>query len=109
MPGRDIILIGASAGGVQALMTVVGSLPQELPAALFVVLHIPAESPSLLPDILSRAGQLEAVHAVDGMGIEQGCIYIAPPDQHLLIARGEIRVVRGPKENRHRPAVDPLF
>jgi two-component system chemotaxis response regulator CheB len=90
-------------------MTVVGSLPQKLPAAFFVVLHIPAESPSLLPDILSRAGPLEAVQAVDGMDIEHGCIYVAPPDHHLLMERGLVRVVRGPKENRHRPAVDPLF
>lgn len=109
MPGHDIIAIGASAGGVQALMTVVGTLPGELPASIFAVLHIPAESPSFLPEILSRAGPLEAVQAVDGMEIERRCIYIAPPDHHLLIEHGHIHVVRGPKENRHRPAVDPLF
>lgn len=109
MPGHDIIVIGASAGGVQALKTLVGSLPRKLPASIFVVLHIPAESPSLLPEILSRAGPLEAVQAVDGIEIEHRCIYIAPPDHHLLIEHGHVRVVRGPKENRHRPAVDPLF
>jgi two-component system chemotaxis response regulator CheB len=109
MAGHDIIVVGASAGGVHALVTLVGSFPQKLPAAIFVVLHIPAESPSLLPDILSRAGPLEAVEAVDCMDIEHRCIYVVPPDHHLLIERGHVRVVRGPKENRHRPAVDPLF
>jgi two-component system chemotaxis response regulator CheB len=109
MAGHDIIVIGASAGGVQALVTLVGSLPQKLAAAIFVVLHIPAESPSLLSDILSRSGPLMAVPAVDCMDIEHRRIYVAPPDQHLLIERGHVRVVRGPRENRHRPAADPLF
>src|SRR6266581_2575786 len=109
MPGHDIIVIGASAGGVHALVTLVGSFPQKLSAAIFVVLHIPAESPSLLPDILRRAGSLEAVQAVDCMNIEHRFIYIAPPDHHLLIERGHVRVVSGPKEKRLRPAVDPLF
>ena len=109
MPGHDIIVIGASAGGVEALVTLARSLPRKLPAAVFVVLHIPAESPSLLPGILSRSGPLEAVQAVDGAAIEHRCIYVAPPDHHLLVERRHIRVVRGPKEKRHRPAVDPLF
>lgn len=109
MPGHDIIVIGASAGGVEALVTLVGSLPRKLPAAVFVVLHIPAESPSFLPGILSRAGPLEAVQAVDSTAIEHRCIYVAAPDHHLLVERGHVRIVRGPKENRHRPAVDPLF
>jgi len=109
MPGHDIIVIGASAGGVQALATLVGSFPQKLPAAIFVVLHIPAESPSLLPGILSRSGPLEAVQSIDCMAIEHGCIYVAAPDHHLLIEHGHVRIVGGPKENHHRPAVDPLF
>jgi len=109
MARHDIIVIGASAGGVHALVTLVGSLPQKLSAAIFVVLHIPANSRSILPDILSRAGPLKAVEAVDCMGIEHHFIYVVPPDHHLLIERGRVRVVRGPKENRHRPAVDPLF
>ncbi len=109
MPGRDIIVIGASAGGVHALVTLVGSLPKRLPAAIFVVLHIPAKGRSLLPDILSRAGPLKAVEAVDGVDIEHQCIFVVPPDHHLLIELGHVCVVRGPKENRHRPAVDPLF
>lgn len=109
MARHDIIVIGASAGGVHALVTLVGSFPQKLPAAIFVVLHIPAKSRSILPDILSRAGPLKAVEAVDCMDIEHHCIYVVHPDHHLLIERGRVRVLRGPKENRHRPAVDPLF
>jgi two-component system, chemotaxis family, protein-glutamate methylesterase/glutaminase len=80
-----------------------------LPASLFIVLHIPAQSPSLMPDILSRAGPLPAIHPVDGEEIRHGHIYVAPPDYHLLLEQDHMRVVRGPKENRHRPAVDPLF
>ena len=109
MPGHDVIVVGASAGGVEALVTLTRSLPRKLPAAVFLVLHIPAQSPSFLPEILTRAGRLKAVHATDEMEIEYGHIYVAPPDHHMLVERGKVRVVRGPKENRHRPAVDPLF
>lgn len=109
MPGHDIIVIGASAGGVEALMDVVQTLPRDLPAALFVVLHIPPDGPSALPKILSAAGVLPAAHPHDGEPIEHGRIYVAPPDNHLLVEDGCVRVVRGPRENRYRPAVDPLF
>ena len=109
MAGHDIIAIGASAGGVEALMTLARDLPADLPAAVFVVLHIPAQSSSHLPAILSRVGPLAASHPVDGAAIEHGRIYVAPPDHHLLIEPGRVRVVRGPRENRHRPAVDPLL
>ena len=108
MPGHDIIVVGASAGGVEALVALASGLPRNLPAAVFVVLHIPAQSPSLLPEILGRSGPLMAISAVDGMAIEHECIYVAPPDYHLLVEPGHVRVVRGPKENRHRPAIDPL-
>src|SRR5947199_9158576 len=109
MSGHDIIVVGASAGGVEALVTLARSLKRNLQAAVFVVLHMPAQSPSLLPEILGRAGPLKAVQATDDMQIEPGHIYVAPPDQHMLMELGKVRVVRGPKENRHRPAVDPLF
>jgi two-component system, chemotaxis family, protein-glutamate methylesterase/glutaminase len=109
MPGHDIIVIGASAGGVEVLVALAGALPRNLPAAVFVVLHIPAHSPSLLPEILNRVGPLAAIAAADGMAIEHGHIYVAQPDHHTLVDPGQVRVVRGPKENRHRPAVDPLF
>ncbi|MBV9712110.1 MAG: chemotaxis protein CheB [Ktedonobacteraceae bacterium] len=109
MSGHEIIVVGASAGGVEALVRLVREFPADLAGSVFVVLHIPAQSPSLLPDILNRAGQLKAQHPVDHQHIEGGHIYVAPPDHHLLIERGLMRIVRGPKENRHRPAVDPLF
>lgn len=109
MAGHDIIVVGASAGGVEALTALVRDLPSDLAAAVFIVLHIPAQSPSLLPSILSRAGPLVAVHPKDDTRIEHGRIYVAPPDHHLLIEDGRMRVMRGPKENRHRPAIDPLM
>ncbi|MDV2993962.1 MAG: Protein-glutamate methylesterase/protein-glutamine glutaminase [Chroococcidiopsis sp. SAG 2025] len=116
MPGRDIIVIGASAGGVEALSQLLSLLPRDIPAAIFVVLHIPSEGYSILPKILNRAiakrqkqSSLKAIHPQDGEQIEYGRIYVAPPDLHLLVKRGSISLARGPKENGHRPAVDPLF
>ncbi|MGI8689684.1 MAG: chemotaxis protein CheB [Thermomicrobiales bacterium] len=84
-------------------------MPCDLPAALFVVLHVPPDGESMLPRILSHAGPLPAVHPRDGDPIEHGRIYVAPPDYHLLVERDHVRVVRGPRENRYCPAVDPLF
>src|ERR1041385_310718 len=109
MPTHDIIVIGASSGGIESLMGVVKELPRNLPASVFVVLHIPANSPILLPKILSHAGALSAHHPNDKEPIQPGRIYVAPPDHHLLVAHGYVRVIRGPKENNHRPAIDPLF
>ncbi len=109
MPGHDIVVIGASAGGVEALLTLVKTLPRDLPAALFVVLHVPPDGTSALPNILAAAGALPAAHPRDGEPIEHGRIYVAPPDYHLLIEPGHVRLSRGPRENRYRPAVDPLF
>jgi two-component system, chemotaxis family, protein-glutamate methylesterase/glutaminase len=109
VPGHDIVVVGASAGGVETLIKLVNDLPADLPASVFVVLHIPAQSPSLLPQILNRSGQLKVVHPRNGEAIQRGCIYVAPPDQHLLVEQGHVHLVRGPKENRLRPAIDPLF
>jgi two-component system, chemotaxis family, protein-glutamate methylesterase/glutaminase len=109
MPGHDIIVIGASAGGVRPLRELARGLPSDLPAAVFIVLHIPSAGPSLLPSILNNSGPLLASHAISGEAIERGRIYVAPPDHHLLIERELLRVVRGPKENLARPAADPLF
>lgn len=109
MLGHDIIVIGASAGGVEALSRLVKTLPENLPAALFIVLHIPSYGTSVLPQILNRAGRLKAAHPQDGETIQLGRIYVAPPDFHLLIKKGYIQLSRGPKENGYRPAVDPLF
>ncbi len=106
---RDIVTVGASAGGIEALTTLVCNLPPDLPAALFVVVHIPADAPSVLAEILNRAGPLPASAACDKAPIKHGHIYVAPPDQHLLLTPDKMRLTRGPRENRHRPAIDPLF
>ncbi len=109
MAERNIIVVGCSVGGVEALQRLVGRLPERFPAAIFVVLHLAPQSTSVLPHILTRAGSLPASHPKDGDRIQQGRIYVAPPDHHLVIEDGKVRVAHGPKENRHRPAVDPLF
>ena len=116
MAGHDIIVIGASAGGVEALGQLIPLLPPDLPAAVFIVLHISSQGTSVLPNILNRAiakrqknSTLKAVHPQDGEPIVHGQIYVAPPDCHLLVKDGYIRLARGPKENSNRPAVDPLF
>ena len=109
MPDHDIVVVGASAGGVEALVGLAASLPADLPAAVFVVLHLPATGTSALPDILSRHGPLPASHVKDGEPIENGRIYVAPPDHHLLLRSGHVHLTRGPRENGHRPAVDTLF
>ncbi len=108
-PAHDVVVVGASAGGVEALRNLVASLPADYAGAIFVVLHVPSISPSVLPGILSRRGPLPAEHAVDGEPVTGGRIYVAPPDHHLLVDEGVVRVERGPRENGHRPAIDPLF
>ncbi len=109
MATRDTIVIGASAGGVQVLSTLVADLPQDLPAAVFIVLHVSPNVPSLLPEILARESKLHVSHAVDGEPIKHGRVYVAPPDQHLIIEESRVKLVHGPKENLHRPSIDALF
>jgi two-component system, chemotaxis family, protein-glutamate methylesterase/glutaminase len=87
----------------------VSALPADLAAPIIVVLHITPSGTSVLPAILTRAGKLEAVHVVDGMALEPGRIYVAPPDRHVLVEDGVVRLSNGPRENGHRPAIDPLF
>jgi two-component system chemotaxis response regulator CheB len=106
---RDIVVIGASAGGVEALGTFVSGLPAELPAAVFVVLHVLPGGASALPRILARRSRLPVAAATDGEPIERGRIYVAPPDHHLLVDADRVQLTRGPLEKGHRPAVDPLF
>jgi two-component system, chemotaxis family, protein-glutamate methylesterase/glutaminase len=109
MPDHGIVVVGASAGGVEALADLAASLPGDLPAAVFVVLHLPATGTSALPEILGRHGPLPAGHVRDGEPIQPGQIYVAPPDHHVLLRTGHVHLSRGPRENGHRPAIDPLF
>jgi two-component system, chemotaxis family, protein-glutamate methylesterase/glutaminase len=106
---RDMIVIGASNGGVEALSLLMGALPDDLPAAVFVVQHLSPQSPSYLPEILSRRGPLPANHPDDGEPFQPGRVYLAPPDRHMLIEVSRTRLGRGPKENLSRPAADALF
>jgi len=106
---HDIVVIGASSGGLEGLMEIVAGLPEDLPAALFIVVHVPAQATSQLPEILTRAGRLPATHATDHEKIKSARIYVAPPDFHLLLSVGKMRIVRGPRENNARPAIVPLF
>lgn len=109
MRQRDIIVIGGSAGSIEAIKTLIARLPPTLPAALFVVVHVSADSPGLLPAIFDRSSALPVEQAADQAPIRSGRIYVAPPDHHLLVEPGWMRVTHGPKENRFRPAIDPLF
>jgi two-component system chemotaxis response regulator CheB len=109
MPAPYAIVIGASAGGVNALLDLVQALPGPLDAVLGIVLHVGTRR-SLLPELLnSRMAALNARHAEDGMPLEAGCVYVAPPDHHLLFTRDTVRLSHGPRENHARPAIDPLF
>jgi two-component system, chemotaxis family, protein-glutamate methylesterase/glutaminase len=109
MAHRDIVVIGASAGAFEALKQLLAGLPADFPAAVLIVRHVQSTGPALLPEILSAAGPLPAIHPVDGEAIRPGSIYVAPPDHHLLVEPTRIRITRGPKENRFRPSVDALF
>lgn len=109
MKERDIVVIGASAGGIEALSEVVANLPPEFPGSVFVVIHVPADATSALPKILSRRGNLPAKHPRDGEAFQRGQIYVAPPNCHMMLEAKRIRLVRGQREHGVRPAVDPLF
>jgi two-component system chemotaxis response regulator CheB len=106
---HDLIVVGASAGGVEALRVLAETLPPDLAAAVCVVLHVPSDGVSTLPRILMRAGRLPAIHVDDRTALRPGHIYVAPPNRHLSVEPGWVTPVMGPRENRHRPAVDPLF
>ncbi len=109
MQGRDIVVVGASAGGVEALRALVGGLPADFPGSVFVVMHTAPDSPGVLAQILDRSGPLPAANAKNRERIRPGHVYVAPPDTHMLLEPGRVRLTHGPKENRFRPAVDPLF
>jgi two-component system, chemotaxis family, protein-glutamate methylesterase/glutaminase len=104
-----IVVIGASAGGIEALRTLVNALPADFPAPICLVMHISPHSPGILHDILNRSSRLTATNPKNNDRLSAGMIYVAPPDCHLLVEPGRVRVTKGPKENRFRPAIDPLF
>jgi two-component system chemotaxis response regulator CheB len=109
MPTRDIVVIGASTGGVEAISTIVAGLPADLAAAVVVVLHIGENARSHLPEILNRAGRLPAAHAVMDEPLRRGRIYVAPPGLQTYLGPGRLNVRRGPRENGQRPSIDALF
>lgn len=106
---RNIIVIGASAGGFEAFKKLVGDLPPDFAASVFIVWHMSPDIRGVLPQVLNRVNSIYAAHAYDREQIKPNRIYVAPPDRHLLVEDGHVRVTKGPKENRFRPAVDPLF
>ena len=109
MQPRHLVVIGASAGGIEALCRLVAGLPSDFSAAVAIVLHTSPQSPGILHEILNRCGPLPALSPIGRERLQSGTIYVAPPDYHLVIEPLQVRVAKGPKENRFRPAVDPLF
>jgi two-component system chemotaxis response regulator CheB len=108
MQHHDIVAIGGSAGSFSPLREIIAEFPADLPAAVLLVFHVGA-GPSILPSLLNDSGKLPARFAQDGERVENGRIYVAPPDRHLLVEDGLLVVRRGPRENSSRPAIDPLF
>ena len=106
---KRLVVVGTSAGGIDALRFLAAGLPETFPAAICAVIHTSPDSPGVLPDILNRAGHLSVRAARDRQRMEPGHLYLAPPDHHLLVEPGSVRVTRGPRENGFRPAIDPLF
>src|SRR3954471_4714542 len=106
---RDIVVVGASAGGVEALSELFAGLPAELPAAVFVVLHVAPGGTSVLPQLLGRRTSLPVGAARDDEPVERGRVYVAPPDHHLILSGGRVTLTRGPRENGLGPAIAPLF
>ncbi|MGK3207126.1 chemotaxis protein CheB [Amycolatopsis sp. MEPSY49] len=106
---RDVVVAGASAGGVEALRALVRSLPADFPATLLVTMHLAPGSRSALPMILDRAGPVPAMAATHGAPLRPGRIYVAPPDHHLLVDGDSVILTKGPTESRHRPAINAMF
>jgi len=109
MANRDILAVGTSAGGVEALIHVAKGLPPNLPASVLLTIHLPSHARSALDDVLTRAGQLPASFAEEGEVVRKSRIYIAPPDRHLLLDGDRLSLGEGPRENNARPAVDPML
>src|SRR5262245_9666980 len=109
MANRNVLAVGTSAGGVDALLFLARNFPKDFPAAVLVTIHLSSQSRSSLPDLLARAGPLPAAFAADGDVVRQGRIYMAPPGRHLLIDGDVLSVGNGPRENSVRPAIDPML
>jgi two-component system chemotaxis response regulator CheB len=109
MARRDIITIGTSAGGIEALKTVVAGFPEDLAAAVIVVMHLPPGGRSFLPQVLAESGPLPVTETIDGEPLRPGHVYVAPADSHLLLAEDTLRLTRGPKEGRQRPSINVTF
>ncbi|GAB3718945.1 chemotaxis protein CheB [Spirosoma flavus] len=109
MKKRNIIVMGASAGGIEAFQQLMVGLPPDLDAAILIVWHMAPTVHGVLPQLLSRFTTIPVAHAYDNEPIQMGRIYVAPPDRHMLVDNDHLRVTHGPKENRFRPAIDPLF
>jgi two-component system chemotaxis response regulator CheB len=109
MARRDIIVVGASSGGVDALSRMVAAFPADLEASVLIVLHMAPSFPRVLAERLGAAGPLPAAEAVDGETMRPGQIYVAVPDHHLLIQESKLRLTRGPRENHSRPSINALF
>lgn len=108
-PTRDLVVVGASAGGIEALSGLVAGLSGDLPASVLIVQHLAEESPGVVASMLQRHTPLAVAMAEDGMPLERGRVYVAPPNRHMLALPNRVSVVFGPRENRSRPAIDPLF
>lgn len=106
---QRIIVMGASTGGFEAFQQIIKALPADFNAAILIVWHISPDTNGILPQVLNKLNVLYASNARDNEQIVPGHIYIAPPDHHMLVEEGKLRITRGPKENRFRPAIDPLF
>lgn len=109
LAGHDIIVVGASAGGSAALVQLARQLPQDLHASVFVVYHMPPDAQGSLVQALQSAATIRTKNAEDLEKIQHGVVYVAPPDRHLLVKRGHIQLIRGPRKHRWRPAIDLLF
>ncbi len=106
---RDVIVIGASAGGVQALQEFIGRLPVPFPAALAITLHRGVTGQSMLPQVLGRHSKTEVIEPIDGSALRQGVVYVAPADFHMVFRSGVVRLERTAKYHHCRPAIDPMF
>ena len=106
---RDIIVVGGSAGALEAVKTIAKSLTADLPASVFVILHTPPRERNFLTDLLNLFGEFDSSQATEGEAIVRGRIYVPPPDRHLLIAKDHLHITRGPKEGLHRPSINMTF